>query len=222
MKKTLIALATCLTCFSTSAFAADFYIQGQLGMASFSDMTTEPVFTPETGTMRINAQINDSVLFGFEGGMTNFEPKNVLRLGLAIQSTTVDIDSVVIHSEEGGTNPNFPQGSYEVPRSTLDAVGDLDIEGSATVYSVNLYYDFPTETIFKPFISFGLGAMDLGWADSMETGFVYSLGANFEFTDSMSFGVKYQNFQAKSPSKGAYSLNHVKFGTLAGTFTFKF
>ena len=187
MKKTFSAILLCIS--PLSAFAVGGYLEGNVGYTFVSDVNMKgSASSIETGTISdIDLEYDDDVGYGFEIGIRNFEQHNVLRIGLAWDRFDADLDKLKL-SASGGTV--VPAGRYSASGSELKSAG-FDFDNTVDVYTVNLYYDFPSSGDFSMFVGGGIGMADVDNAKDDEFAFKLSLGGRYKLTENAYIGLRY-------------------------------
>lgn len=207
MKKALIATALCACTLSTSAFAVEYYAQGQLGVAKVEDLTTE------SGPILAQIKYDDDILFGLEGGISGFEQHNVLRLGLSWQTFDMGVSRALI---DDGINPPVVGNEAELEQAGYDLENRLDM------YSVKLYYDFPVNMTLKPYIGVGLGIADVEDADQ-ETAYIFNLGGRYPINDQVNVGLKYEYVNVKDlTADNGTAFNGITQHSFSATIDYRF
>ena len=107
----------------------------------------------------------------------------------------------------------------------VDGLGKADIDGDLTSLSLmgNIYYDFPTEGSFSPYIGAGLGFAnldadldDFGDEDETELAYQLILGGSFTPGAGLSIDLQYRYFATDDPEfdglEAEYSTHNLMIG----------
>lgn len=171
------------------AVQAQGYIEGQVGYTFIDDVDTKTYSSVETGSVQGSLDYDSAVAYGLEIGMKNFEAHNVLRMGLAWNRVSADLDKASIDIS-GGTLIDPISGSAS--SSELKSEG-LNFDNDVNVYTANFYYDIPlNSSAFTPYLGFGIGMADIDNAKSNELALIGIVGGRYEISDGKYLGMKYQ------------------------------
>ena len=186
MKKLLIAtsLAT-LPLLAHQAYAVDVYVEAQAGYARLGDIRTENIVIDSEETIRLTGKYENDFIYGLELGLTAFESYDVLRIGLGWQRMSAELDKLLIQSNT--------RGAGSITADELETAVGISMDNDIDLFSANIYYDFPTRSRFKPYLGLGAGLIDLEGADGKESGWIYSIGARYLFSETIHAGFKYQH-----------------------------
>jgi opacity protein-like surface antigen len=209
----LVSPATCL--------AVNGYIQGSVGYGFGPDVDVQgSATTVEAGTISgFSADYDDNVTFGLELGIRNFERHNVLRIGIGWDRFDADLDQVSFQASGGSL---LPAGTYTVSRGDIAASG-LDFDNTVDIYSLNLYYDFPSSTRFKFFIGAGVGLADIENADDNELTLRASIGGRYHFNENMYLGLRWNHFNIDGPKDGlGLSYDDISVNNVSATLGYEF
>jgi opacity protein-like surface antigen len=173
-----------------------FYVEGSLGQASVSDVKTESYSGTTGGLVITNLQATvdyDSPTYlGFEIGV--LKPISLpIRVGFGFTSFKLKLDSAKITGTVDGTN-----FSGTATRSEVLGAG-LDFDNRVKIYSLNAYYDFETNSAFKPYIGVGLGMTDIENAKDNEFTSSVHLGLNYDIDKNVYLGAKYSRYFVSGP-----------------------
>jgi len=186
MFKQILATAVA-TCVSTSVFAGNMYIEGQLGMhnadvstSSYSGTAAGITFTNVKADMDFDTATSMGIEFG--ANMTD----NV-RLGYAFSTMNLDFSSATISgtATDGSTTIS---GSGTINKSEFPSIGST-FDNKVKLFEAKVYYDFKGTGSTTPFIGAGIGFADIENAEDMELALSITAGANFDISDSVYFGV---------------------------------
>lgn len=170
------------------ALQAQGYMEGQIGYTFIDDIDTETFSSVETGTVQGSLEYDSAVGYGLEIGIKNFESYNILRMGLAWNRFSADLDKASIDIS-GGTLIGPISGSAS--SSELKSAG-LNLDNDVNVYTANFYYDIPLKSGFTPYLGFGIGVADIDNAKNNELALIGMIGGRYEISDDTYLGVKYQ------------------------------
>lgn len=197
--------------------AADFYVEGQVGHSSINDIMFHGN-TFETGELDVVFELENSFAYGVEVGIKNFEKHNVLRVSLAWSKLDTEIKNAFGDLQGGTLYPAGPFNDAEVLPFGLDFTV---LNSGADIYSANIYYDFPTQWKFRPYLGIGLGFAEL---ENYESGILLSLGGEYAINDHFSWGLKYQHskFSIGDDADLNWQYGSLKANVISGTLSYKF
>jgi opacity protein-like surface antigen len=198
-----IASAMALAGNAAHANEPSFYVEGSLGQASVSDVKTESYSGTTEGLIITNLQATvdyDSPTYlGFEIGV--LKPISLpIRVGFGFTSFKLKLDSATITGSvgDGDTSTTF---TGTATRSRVLGAG-LDFDNRVKIYSLNAYYDFETNSAFKPYIGVGLGMTDIENAKDNEFTSSVHLGLNYDIDKNVYLGAKYSRYFVSGPQDG--------------------
>lgn len=203
------------------AIAVGGYLEGNLGYMFTSDVKMKgSAFNPTTGTIsNIGLDYDDALGYGLEVGLRNFERYDVLRIGLAWDRFDADLDRITL-TASGGTS--LAAGNYSISSSELKSLG-FDFDNSVNVYTVNLYYDFPSESKFTFSLGAGVGLGDVENARDEEFAWKFSVGGRYQLTERTYIGLRYDHIGIDSlEDELGLSYDDVAANRVAATLTYAF
>lgn len=195
LKFPLVAIVLAL---SSTASAADIYIEGALGFYD-ADVTTKS-YSGVSGVVNVNdlsADLNYDIdpALGFEVGV-RVAPQ--IRVGLAYSKLKLELSDARINGSISDGTTTF-SGPVSVTDEEFDSIG-VSFDNDVDVWLVNGYYDFKTKGNLKPYVGAGIGRVKIENAKSSEMGYGLSLGANYEINKNFYAGLRGSYVRVTGPT----------------------
>jgi opacity protein-like surface antigen len=169
--KKVIADIAVVAALSSSLFvhAATPFVEGQIGVANVNDVDANGA------SLNGSIQYDSSATYGVEFGFKDVIAPNV-RIGGSINTMKFDAKGGIIDGVSVTAAEAVAQGYHWDNRATL--------------YMLNAYYDFKTDSQFTPFLGIGIGVADIKYAKNGEFAVSLSAGAKYNIDKNLYVGAK--------------------------------
>lgn len=217
------ALSTIVSTMALSGQAyAEMYIEGSLGVVSVDDVSTIPYSGSGNGitvsNLRGTLSYDNANTYGFEIGQ-RVTPN--LRIGLGYSSYELQWKTVTGSGtiSDGTTTVNL--ATTLLTRGQLS--DDTVLDNRVNTLMVSAYYDLETTGRLRPFIGAGIGQADIENAVDKELAISFSLGAQYDVSETTYVGFKYSRFNVDGPTdKAGFQYEDVTADAFAVTYGIRF
>lgn len=169
------------------------YVEGSVGGAFISDVTTDIVDPPSATGLRASLDYDPSITAGAEFGAAGLVDGR-LRVGVSYDYIDAELDKV----SASGTLIGIPiTGSVDA--ETLESAG-YDVDSSLHIAQVQAYYNLPpVGTWMRPYVGAGLGAAFVDRFDP-ELAFSVTAGSRFDVGSNTYLGLRYRFHYISGPT----------------------
>jgi opacity protein-like surface antigen len=173
---------------------ADFFVEGDVGMAIMNDIDTKTytfAVPPDSFTGHATLKYNDTFTAGVEIGSAGVER------GYWRWSASYDYLNAKLHSFGVSGTINGTPGSASVPSDVVRAAG-FDFDNQVHLAALNLYYNPAPLKRFQPYVGIGGGAAFIEHTDT-KPALTATLGVRTPLPENFYAGLRYRYVHVFGP-----------------------